>query len=59
MEILLDTHVIIWVLTDDRRLTSKAREMILAPDNMIYFSTASLWEIAVKNQEAPDRKSVV
>ena len=53
MKILLDTHVIIWVLTDDPRLSAQAREMISSPDNVVYFSTVSLWEIAIKNQKAP------
>ena len=54
-EILLDTHVIIWALTDDRRLTASIREIISDPENMIYYSTASLWEIAVKNYKAPEK----
>ena len=55
MKILLDTHVVIWSLTDDPRLSQKAREMICSPDNMIFYSVASLWEIAIKNQKAPER----
>lgn len=55
MKIMLDTHVIIWALTDDPRLSSEAREMILNPDNMICFSSASIWEIAIKNQKAPEK----
>lgn len=53
MTILLDTHVIIWALTNDRQLSSQARDMIADPDNMVFVSTASLWEIAVKNRKAP------
>lgn len=55
MKILLDTHVIIWTLTDDPRLSPEARDMILNPDNMICVSSASMWEIAIKNQKAPEK----
>lgn len=53
MKLLLDTHVIIWVLTDDPRLTKSIRKMINDKDNIIFYSTASLWEIAVKNYKYP------
>ncbi|MDO4961810.1 MAG: type II toxin-antitoxin system VapC family toxin [Eubacteriales bacterium] len=53
MEVLLDTHVIIWSLTDDERLSKKARELITGDDNIVYYSTASLWELAVKNFKDP------
>ena len=55
MKILLDTHVIIWALTDDPRLSEKARSVIDAPENIILYSAVSLWEIAIKNQKAPEK----
>ena len=55
MKILLDTHAIIWVLTDDRNLSKKAREAIANPANVIYYSLASIWEIAIKNAKSPDK----
>ena len=55
MKLLLDTHVIIWALTDDPRLSESARSLIASGDHMIFYSTASLWEIAIKNQKAPDK----
>ncbi|MCQ2400727.1 MAG: type II toxin-antitoxin system VapC family toxin [Lachnospiraceae bacterium] len=55
MKILLDTHVIIWALTDDPKLSAKARELITDKDNIVYFSLASIWEIAVKNRKAPEK----
>jgi PIN domain nuclease of toxin-antitoxin system len=48
MEILLDTHVLIWWLFDDSRLCSIARTHISHPQNKIYVSSASAWEIATK-----------
>ena len=54
MKILLDTHAIIWVLTDDQALTKKAREAISNTDNVVYYSLASMWEIAIKNAKNPN-----
>ena len=48
MRLLLDTHVLLWALADDRRLSSHVRELLLEPLNDVYFSAASVWEIAIK-----------
>ena len=48
MRILLDTHILLWWLTNDRRLPSKARQLIESPRNIVAVSSASIWEIAVK-----------
>ena len=48
MRILLDTHFILWTLLEQARLTPKARAYIDDPENEPVFSTASLWEIAIK-----------
>ena len=55
MKLLLDTHIIIWALTNHSQLPYAAREMINAPENIVYFSVVSLWEIAVKNQKSPEK----
>ena len=55
MKIILDTHVIIWSLTDDKRLSGQVRDMICSNDNIIFYSVASLWEIALKNQKAQEK----
>jgi len=44
---LLDTHAMLWMLYDDRRLPASARRWIDG-DLPIYFSTVSFWEIALK-----------
>ena len=49
MKILLDTHVLLWALTDDPKLSNKARELIEMPENDIYYSILSLWEIKLKH----------
>src|SRR3990167_3022694 len=48
MKILLDTHVLIWVSEDSNCLSHKIKKEILDGKNDIYFSTASIWEIAIK-----------
>lgn len=46
---LLDTHAAIWWWTEDPRLGDKAQEAIFNGAAPIYVSTASVWEIAIKN----------
>ena len=48
MRILLDTHVFLWWIADDHRLSSKAREIIGAASNDLFLSAASGWEMAIK-----------
>jgi PIN domain nuclease of toxin-antitoxin system len=46
--ILLDTHAFLWWLTDDGKLTKRARTIIADTKNTIFVSAASAWEIATK-----------
>lgn len=56
MRLLLDTHIFLWVLADDRRLTPAARELIRSADS-VAVSVVSAWEMAIKSSigklEAP------
>lgn len=47
MRLLLDTHVYLWCVADDRRLTQAGRDLIQAAD-AVYVSSASIWEAAIK-----------
>ena len=49
MDILLDTHVILWFFDEDKRLSQTAIDAINSPDNKKYVSIASLWEAAIKS----------
>ena len=49
MNLLLDTHVALWAITNSPKLPAKAREQITSPKNTIWVSVASLWEIAIKH----------
>lgn len=48
MSLLLDTHILLWWLADDKRLNHKARAMLLDTEAVVYVSVASLWEIVIK-----------
>lgn len=47
---LLDTHALLWALTEPDRLSPTARALIEPPDNELIVSAASAWEIATKNR---------
>jgi len=49
LNLLLDTHVALWAITDNPRLPQKARELILSPRTTVWVSVASVWEIALKH----------
>ncbi len=50
MRILLDTQVAIWAMTEDSRLKKRARDIILSPTNIIYYSAVSTVEIELKRR---------
>ncbi len=49
MKLLLDTHLLLWAAGDPDRLSADARGMISEVENELFFSAASLWEIAIKS----------
>ncbi len=48
MNLLLDTHILLWWLNNDDKLSKNARDLIAESDNQIYISHVSLWEIQIK-----------
>ena len=48
MRLLVDTHLLLWAAARSRRLSREARQLLENPRNDVYFSAASLWEIAIK-----------
>ncbi len=52
MNVLLDTHVALWAITDSPRLPARARELIESPRVTVWVSAASVWEIAIKHSLA-------
>ncbi len=51
MNLLLDTHVFLWWDSGAEQLGSGVRAAIANPDNQIYISAASIWEIAIKSSK--------
>ena len=48
MNLLLDTHVFLWALNNDPRLTDEARAAIIDGRNLVFVSAVTAWEIAIK-----------
>jgi PIN domain nuclease of toxin-antitoxin system len=48
MRLLLDTHIFLWLVTDDRKAKKALRGQIEAAD-AVYVSAASVWEVAIKS----------
>ncbi len=48
MGVLLDTHALIWWVEGDARIRPAVRELLVEPDEGVYVSAASAWEIATK-----------
>jgi PIN domain nuclease of toxin-antitoxin system len=49
LNLLLDTHVALWAITDSPKMPKKARELIESPRSSIWISAATVWEIAIKH----------
>jgi PIN domain nuclease of toxin-antitoxin system len=47
MRLLLDTHFLIWLMEENTRMHNRARALIIDAEE-VYFSSASIWEIAIK-----------
>ena len=48
MRVLLDTHVLLWTMNGDPRLSRKATEVIASLRTDVFISAASAWEVATK-----------
>ena len=50
MKILLDTCAFLWLTTDDPAASERAKSLFRNPENPVYLSSVSIWEIIVKHQ---------
>jgi len=50
MKLLLDTHIFLWFISGDSRLSVSFRDAIRNPDNDVYLSVVSVWEAIIKYQ---------
>lgn len=49
MRLLLDTHIFLWCVNNDKQLSKAARSQIQNADE-VYISSASIWEAVIKNR---------
>ena len=58
MKLLLDTHVLLWWLDDPAKISEAAASAIREPENEVFVSAATIWEIVIKKAlgklDAPD-----
>lgn len=52
MNYLLDTHILLWTLIDPDRVPARIRRIVEDTGNRVWFSAASIWEIAIKHSLA-------
>ena len=50
MKLLLDTHIFLWFISGDTKLSKEVRDAIRDSDNEVYLSAISVWEVIVKYQ---------
>ena len=53
MNCLLDTHILIWTIMGMPELSEKARKIIVNRRNRLFYSTVSVWEVALKHRLHP------
>lgn len=56
MKYLLDTHIFLWSLNNDRRLKDPIKEILIDSGNIIYVSVSSAWELGIKLKTNPGFK---
>ena len=54
MKILLDTHILVWFHTRNEELSEKAWNILLNPENEIYYSSINVWEAQLKHLKHSD-----
>lgn len=55
MRLLLDTHIALWAISKSEKLSEDARFLLENEENAVYFSMASVWEVAIKRKAHPDK----
>ena len=48
MQLLLDTHTLLWFCLNDTQLSTAAKDVMVDDDNELFVSPASFWELAIK-----------
>ena len=50
MNLLLDTHIFLWFISGDARLLGSLGQIIRNPENNVYLSVVSIWEVIIKHE---------
>ncbi len=50
MTVLVDTHLLLWAAGEPSKLSAQARALMQEPGQELWFSAASLWEVAIKHK---------
>ena len=58
MKFLVDTHILIWALTNDKQFSEEGRSLLYDTKNEIYYSPLSIYEIELKRVKHPDKMPV-
>lgn len=45
----MDTHIALWAIADTSKLSDEVRELLEKESNQIFYSVASVWEVAIKH----------
>jgi PIN domain nuclease of toxin-antitoxin system len=48
VKLLLDTHILLWAAGQPEKLSESTRILLTTPENSLFFSAASIWEIVIK-----------
>ncbi len=58
MNVLLDTHIALWALTNTAKLSDEVIQILESGRNEVYYSIASVWEIAIKHKIKPEQMPI-
>jgi len=57
MNVLLDSHTLIWLLSEPEKMKTDALAILQNPSNALFFSTISVWELELKSSKGKLRLS--
>lgn len=58
MRVLLDTHIALWAVADTKKLSGEVIKLLESEQNEVFYSVASVWEIAIKYKLKPEQMPV-
>ena len=58
MKYLLDTHILFWAMSDEEKLPYHVLKILTNPENEVFYSSASVWEVVIKHEKNPKKMPV-